>query len=50
MKIKELYAALNEKYPTALSCEWDNDGIMCADNLDREVEKVLMPSKTALTL
>ena len=42
MKIKELYAALNEKYPTALSCEWDNDGIMCADNLDREVEKVLV--------
>jgi dinuclear metal center YbgI/SA1388 family protein len=42
MKIKELYAALNEKYPTALSCEWDNDGIMCADNLDRRVEKVLV--------
>ena len=42
MKIKELYAELNEKYPTALSCEWDNDGIMCADNLDNEVKNVLV--------
>ncbi len=42
MKINELYAALNEKYPTSLSCEWDNDGIMCADNLLREVKKVLV--------
>ena len=42
MKIKELYAALNEKYPTSLSCEWDNDGIMCADNLNREVKNVLV--------
>ena len=47
MKIKELYAELNEKYPTALSCEWDNDGIMCADNLDNEVKNVLEEIKEA---
>lgn len=42
MIIKELYAELNKKYPTSLSCEWDNDGIMCADNLSREVKRVLV--------
>lgn len=42
MKINELYTSLNEKYPTSLSCEWDNDGIMCADELSRKVERVLV--------
>lgn len=42
MKIKELYGELNQKYPSSLSCEWDNDGIMCADNLLREVKRVLI--------
>lgn len=42
MKLNELYNVLNEKYPTSLSCEWDNDGIMCTSNLGAEVEKVLV--------
>ncbi len=42
MKICELYNELGAKYPSALSCDWDNDGIMCADNLSREVKRVLV--------
>ena len=42
MKLKELYNILNEKYPTSLSCEWDNDGIMCTSNFDAEVKRVLV--------
>lgn len=42
MKICELYKELGAKYPSALSCDWDNDGIMCADNLSREVKRVLV--------
>jgi len=42
MKIKDLYKFLNEKYPKSLSCEWDNDGIMCISDEEREVKKVLV--------
>ena len=41
MKLTELYSVLEEKFPKALSCEWDNDGLMCASSLDNEVKKVL---------
>jgi len=42
MTVKELYEYLNKKIPQALSCEWDNDGLMCCPKADREVKKVLV--------
>lgn len=42
MTIKKLYEKLSKLYPENLRCEWDNDGIMCTDNLDKEVKKVLI--------
>lgn len=42
MTVKELYCILNERIPTSLSCEWDNDGVMCLPDPDREVRRVLL--------
>lgn len=42
MKFYDLYKKLSQLYPETLSCEWDNDGIMCADSLDDDVRKVLI--------
>ena len=42
MKFYDLYKKLSQLYPESLSCEWDNDGIMCADSLYDEVNKVLI--------
>ena len=42
MTVKELYEYLNNRIPSALSCEWDNDGLMCCPKADREVRKVLV--------
>lgn len=42
MTIRTLYEKLSEKYPESLRCEWDNDGIMCCDNLDKDVSNVLI--------
>lgn len=42
MTFYELYKKLDSCFPNSLKCEWDNDGIMCADNLDKEVHKVLI--------
>ena len=42
MTVKELYRYLNERIPTSLSCEWDNDGLMCCPDAEREVRKVLI--------
>lgn len=41
MTVRELYAALAARYPAALSAEWDNDGLMCAPDPDREISLVL---------
>ncbi len=41
MKVSELNRILEEKFPKAYSCEWDNDGLMCAADMDAEVKKVL---------
>lgn len=41
MTVHELYRALDEKIPAALRCEWDNDGLMCEPDPEREVKKVL---------
>ncbi len=42
MTVRELYRKLNEKIPSSLSCEWDNDGLMCCPDSEREVKKVLV--------
>jgi len=42
MNVKELYDILAEAYPKALSCPWDNDGLMAAGDLNAPVNKVLV--------
>ena len=42
MTIRELYTLLENKLPRALSCEWDNDGLMCCPNDQRTVRRVLV--------
>jgi len=42
MNVRELYACLNEIIPPSLSCTWDNDGLMCCPDPDREVKRVLI--------
>lgn len=42
MKVSELYAFLNSKIPSSLSCDWDNDGLMCAPDPEKEVKRVLI--------
>ena len=41
MKIRDLHKYMNEQIPKTLSCSWDNDGLMCCPDADREVKKVL---------
>ena len=40
--VKELYDYLDEKIPRALSCEWDNDGLMVCADAFCEVKRVLL--------
>ena len=42
MTVNELYAKLDELIPASLLCEWDNDGLMCCPNAQREVRRVLV--------
>lgn len=42
MTIREFYAALEEKLPRSLSCDWDNDGISCAPDPDAPVTGILI--------
>lgn len=42
MNIKELYGYFDEKIPKTLSCEWDNDGLLCCPDPKREVGRVLI--------
>ncbi len=39
--VEQLYKFLNGKFPPELRCEWDNDGLMLADDPNREVLRVL---------
>ena len=41
MKLFELNKILEEKIPQCYSCQWDNDGLMCAADMNAEVRKVL---------
>ena len=42
MTVYELYKKLCEEYPCELSCEWDNDGIMCCQDYKKEVKNILL--------
>ena len=42
MNVKELYKYLDEAIPSSLSCDWDNDGLMCAPDAKTNVTKVLI--------
>lgn len=42
MKVKELYDYLDTRIPRSLSCEWDNDGLLCCPDGEREVRRVLV--------
>ncbi len=42
MKTIELYNFLNDAIPASLSCDWDNDGLMCSGDTEKEVKKVLI--------
>ena len=42
MNVGELYFALNQKIPSALSCDWDNDGLMCCPDPEKNVSRVLV--------
>lgn len=42
MTVTELYRALEERIPRSLSCEWDNDGLLCCPNPEKQVKKVLV--------
>ncbi len=41
MTIRELYDILNLNIPSSLSEIWDNDGLMCCPNPEREVKRIL---------
>jgi len=40
--VRELYNKLNKEISPALSCEWDNDGLMCSGDPDKEVKRALL--------
>ncbi len=42
MNVKELYEYLDTRISRSLSCEWDNDGLLCCPNGEREVRRVLV--------
>lgn len=42
MNVREFYKTIDAEYPRSLSCDWDNDGIMCCGDLNAEVKKVLV--------
>ena len=42
MTVRELYAILNEKIPPSLSCAWDNDGLMCCPDGEKQVRRALV--------
>ncbi len=42
MTVGKFYKALDAKYPKALACGWDNDGMMVCPALDAPVRKVLV--------
>ena len=42
MTVKEIYDQLDGRIPRSLSCDWDNDGLMCCPDAEKEVRRVLV--------
>ena len=42
MTVRQLYDFLDKKIPASLSCDWDNDGLMCCPDGEAQVKKVLI--------
>ena len=42
MTVTQLYRYLDSIIPSSLSCEWDNDGLMCCPDGNKEVKRVLV--------
>ena len=42
MTVNELYSALEKRIPQELSCDWDNDGLMCCPDREKTVSRVLV--------
>ena len=42
MTVYELYKKLDAAIPSALSCEWDNDGLMCCPDRTRKARRALV--------
>jgi len=42
MTVKEIYDYFERVIPRSLSCEWDNDGLMCSPDLSAQVRKVVL--------
>ncbi len=42
MRIAELYERLDRAIPAELSCDWDNDGLMCCPNGAKTTRRVLL--------
>ncbi len=40
--VYEIYKLLDSLIPPSLSCEWDNDGVMCMPDADRTVSGILL--------
>ncbi|MBO4979059.1 MAG: Nif3-like dinuclear metal center hexameric protein [Clostridia bacterium] len=40
--VSELYKKLDAAIPSSLSCEWDNDGLMCCPKPDRVCRRLLL--------
>ena len=42
MTVAEIYRELDKRIPRELSCDWDNDGLMCCPEAGREVKRALV--------
>ena len=42
MTVAELYKELHQRIPAELSCEWDNDGLLCCPDGQREARRALI--------
>ena len=40
--VNEIYTYLNSLIPSSLSCEWDNDGLLCCADKSAEVSRLLI--------
>ena len=49
MNVRELYSALDAMWGRSLSAEWDNDGLMCASDVQRPVTRAVVALDATIT-